>query len=81
MRWSAVVVTLYALALPAQRPMSIDDIMDLRNVGSVAISPDGSRVLYTVSAWEHPGIRARVTGMTCARMSGSSPRPVVTLAS
>lgn len=57
MRWSAVVVTFYALALPAQRPMSIDDIMDLRNVASVAISPDGSRVLYTVSAWEHPAAR------------------------
>jgi len=56
-RSAALVVTVAALALPAQRPMSIDDIMDLRNVGSVAISPDGARVLYTVSAWEHPAAR------------------------
>jgi hypothetical protein len=62
-RWSAAVfVTLAAAALPAQRPMSIDDIMDLRNVGSVAISPDGSRVLYTVSAWEHPAARDASAG-------------------
>jgi dipeptidyl aminopeptidase/acylaminoacyl peptidase len=50
---------LFVVAAPllAQRPMSIDDIMDLRNVGAVVISPDGSRVLYTVSAWEHPAAR------------------------
>lgn len=39
------------------RPMSIDDVMDLRSVGAVAISPDGARVVYTVSAWEHPAAR------------------------
>jgi Tol biopolymer transport system component len=37
--------------------MTIDDIMDLKNVGAVQISPDGSRVLYTISAWEHPAAR------------------------
>jgi len=39
------------------RPMSLDDVMELRNVGAVALSPDGSRVVYTVSAWEHPAAR------------------------
>ena len=50
---------LLALASPlgAQRPMSIDDIMDLKNVGAVQVSPDGSRILYTISAWEHPAAK------------------------
>ncbi|MFP5356619.1 MAG: hypothetical protein ACLGIK_16010, partial [Gemmatimonadota bacterium] len=49
---------LLAVPAPAQsRPMSIDDVMDLRSVGAVALSPDGSRVVYTVSGWEHPAAR------------------------
>jgi Tol biopolymer transport system component len=38
----------------ARRPMSIDDIMSLNNVGGAQISPNGSQVVYVVSAWEHP---------------------------
>jgi dipeptidyl aminopeptidase/acylaminoacyl peptidase len=37
-----------------KRPMSFNDIMELKNVGSVALSPDGSTIAYTVSGWEHP---------------------------
>src|SRR5579884_3226999 len=46
-----------AWAQTAKRPMSFDDIMDIRNVGSVAMSPDGSQVVYSVSAWENPNAR------------------------
>ncbi|MBP6774470.1 MAG: S9 family peptidase [Gemmatimonadaceae bacterium] len=42
------------LAAQTKRPMSSDDIMRLRAVGGVALSPAGDRILYTVSAWEHP---------------------------
>ena len=38
----------------SKRPMTNDDIMRMRAVGGVALSPSGDRVLYTVSAWEHP---------------------------
>ena len=44
-------------AQAAKRPMSFDDIMDIRNVGSVAMSPDGSQVVYSASAWENPNAR------------------------
>ena len=44
-------------AQTAKRPMSFNDIMDLKNVGSVALSPDGSTIAYTVSAWDHPSAR------------------------
>ena len=37
-----------------KRPMTIDDIMSLRNVGGAQISPNGAQVVYAVSAWEHP---------------------------
>lgn len=42
-------------AVPAfaqQKPVSIDDILNLKAVGSPMISPDGTAVLYTVRAWE-----------------------------
>jgi len=44
-------------AMAQQRPMTLDDVLDLRGVGSVQIAPDGSRIVYSVSAWEHPAAR------------------------
>ena len=41
-----------------KRPMSFMDIMELKNVGGVAMSPDGSKIAYAVSGWEHPSARA-----------------------
>ena len=41
------------VAAQSKRPMSENDLMRVRGVGGVAISPGGDRVLYTVSAWEH----------------------------
>jgi len=38
----------------AKRPMTIDDVMSIINVGSAVISPNGAQVVYTVTAWEHP---------------------------
>src|SRR3989442_1720523 len=32
-----------------KRPMTFDDVMTLKNVGGVNISPDGKAVLYTLS--------------------------------
>ena len=51
----AVVSTASAQA-PA-RPMTFGDVMDLKNVGAVALSPDGANVAYSVSGWEHPNAR------------------------
>ena len=41
----------------SKRPMTFMDIMELKNVGGVALSPDGSKVAYTVSGWEHPNAK------------------------
>src|SRR5689334_21571524 len=43
-----------ALAQGAKRPMTIDDMMALKNVGAASISPNGTMIVYSVSAWEHP---------------------------
>jgi len=60
-RGTACVVALLATAATAaaqsKRPMTIMDIMDLKNVGGVSLSPDGSKVAYTVGAWEHTNAR------------------------
>ncbi|MEQ1692177.1 MAG: hypothetical protein ABMA00_12885, partial [Gemmatimonas sp.] len=45
------------LGAQTKRPMTADDLMRIRGVGGVAISPGGERVLYTISAWEHPNAR------------------------
>jgi dipeptidyl aminopeptidase/acylaminoacyl peptidase len=51
----AIVAALPALALAqAKRPMTADDLMRMKSVGGVAIAPAGDRVLYAISAWEHP---------------------------
>jgi dipeptidyl aminopeptidase/acylaminoacyl peptidase len=41
----------------AKRPMTIDDMMSLRTVGAPSISPNGTTVVFTINAWEHPGAR------------------------
>ena len=35
-----------------KRPVTFDDILGLKTVSSAVIAPDGSSVLYTVTAWE-----------------------------
>ena len=39
----------------AKRPVTIDDALHLRSVSGAQISPDGSRVLFTVRGWEWSG--------------------------
>ena len=41
----------------AKRPMSFADVMDLRSLDAVALSPDASAIVFAVSAWEHPHAR------------------------
>lgn len=40
-----------------KRPVTFDDVMQMKNVGSPAVSPDASRVLYTVRQWERASER------------------------
>jgi dipeptidyl aminopeptidase/acylaminoacyl peptidase len=54
----AVALILASAADPraaAKRPVTIDDALHLRGVSGAQMSPDGSRVLFTVRAWEWPG--------------------------
>ncbi len=43
-----------AAAQGAKRPMTFMDVMEIKTVGGVALSPDAATVAYTVSGWEHP---------------------------
>jgi dipeptidyl aminopeptidase/acylaminoacyl peptidase len=55
----ALIACAHALAAQtAKRPMSIDDIMSLKNVGAPAMSPNGAYVVFVVSAWEHPSAKS-----------------------
>ena len=54
----ALIAWLPALAAgQSRRAITADDLMRIKGVGGVAISPNGERVLYTVSAWEHPNAK------------------------
>lgn len=60
-RLATLVVIAVLLAAPAAaqtRPVTIDDVVDLKAVGTAEISPDGTQVLYTVRQFE-PDARDR----------------------
>jgi dipeptidyl aminopeptidase/acylaminoacyl peptidase len=48
----AVVTAVLGVAAAEKRPVTLEDIMSMRAVGSAEISPDGTAVLYTVRQWE-----------------------------
>src|SRR5438445_4557655 len=48
-RWIAAAAASLALAPPASRPVTVDDLMRLRAIVDVRIAPDGDRVAYVVS--------------------------------
>lgn len=51
--WALLAIALAWTGLAAEpRPVTFDDIMSLRTVGSPQLSPDGRSVLYTVREWE-----------------------------
>jgi dipeptidyl aminopeptidase/acylaminoacyl peptidase len=43
-----------------KRPVSIDDSVGLKGVMGAQISPDGTRALFTVRAWEWPGNKVEI---------------------
>ncbi len=52
MRWGGALVALILvgpLCAQATRPMTFMDVMEMRSVGGASLSPDGARVVYTVS--------------------------------
>jgi dipeptidyl aminopeptidase/acylaminoacyl peptidase len=45
------------VAVAQQNGLTDADILRIKSVGSVAIAPAGDRVVYTVTAWEHPAAK------------------------
>lgn len=79
---AVVLVFVYAQAVDAQkRPATIDDVMAMKAVGSPAVSPDGTQVLYTVRAWEpsspkDPERQEARTRIWKVAVSGGTPRQI-----
>jgi len=56
----AALLATAAAAAAQKRPVTIDDVMNLKTVGgSPAVSPDGRQVLYTVRQWESASDREK----------------------
>lgn len=76
--WVLVTLLACSAALPAaaqsRRPMTIDDALDLVQVSAPRISPDGGRVLYTVSELAKWKENKRVTSIWIANADGSRAR-------
>src|SRR5216117_1437579 len=53
----AVALSLGSGAIAAGRPITITDLLSLHRVSDPEVSPDGTRVLYTVSVPDAPGNR------------------------
>jgi dipeptidyl aminopeptidase/acylaminoacyl peptidase len=57
-----------------RRAMTVDDVLDFKQVSAPRISPDGTRVLYTVSELATWKENKRVTSIWLANADGSSAR-------
>ena len=80
-RFRAVVFACALIALSehfslaqAKRAMTVDDVIDLAQVSSPRLSPDGRRVLYTVSDLGKWKDNKRVTSMWIADADGANAR-------
>ena len=72
---SVLVGLLPVAATPqASRPMTIDDTLDLVQLSAPRISPDGTRVLYTVSELGKWKDNKRVTSIWLAGVDGRGAR-------
>jgi dipeptidyl aminopeptidase/acylaminoacyl peptidase len=40
----------FSFGQPASRPVQVTDLLEIKNVGNISISPDGKRVAYTVTS-------------------------------
>ena len=73
------VLALFALPAlaTAQVPITARDLWSMARVGSPALSPDGSTVLYTVTTYDLQAFRSR-TEIWTVGVSGGDPRPFIT---
>jgi dipeptidyl aminopeptidase/acylaminoacyl peptidase len=73
-----VVVAIWPLASPSdaqtRRAMTVDDVLDLAQLSAPRISPDGTRVLYTVSELGKWKDNKRVTSIWMVNADGSGAR-------
>jgi dipeptidyl aminopeptidase/acylaminoacyl peptidase len=71
-----IAMLLTASVAPAQsrRSMTVDDVLNIKQVSAPRISPDGSRVLYTVSELAKWKDNKRVTSIWIANADGSNAR-------
>jgi dipeptidyl aminopeptidase/acylaminoacyl peptidase len=77
MKRTLVVCLVWSVAASAQaakRPMTFDDILGLRSLAAVEISPDGRSVVYAVSGWEHGDAWVRRSHLWIVPAAGGAPR-------
>ncbi|MDZ7314597.1 MAG: S9 family peptidase [candidate division KSB1 bacterium] len=47
-----LLVSLSAASLPAKRPMTVEDLWAMKRIGRIELSPDGSRMVYEMTAYD-----------------------------
>lgn len=66
-----------AEAAPSRRPLTPEDLWAVRRVGNPAVSPDGSRAVYTVSTWD-PETNRSNSDLWEVPLAGGEPRRLTT---
>src|SRR5262252_2366288 len=72
--WLILAVSSSSPRAQAKRAMTVDDVIDLVQVSAPRISPDGRRVIYTVSELTKWKDNKRVTSIWMADADGTNPR-------
>jgi dipeptidyl aminopeptidase/acylaminoacyl peptidase len=58
-----------------QNPMTSDDVMGMRSLGGVSLSPDGRSIAYAVSAWDRSGdVPSRRSHLWLVPSDGGTPK-------
>lgn len=70
---SIFVVTLPAVAQTIQKPMTVDDLLQVQRVGNPQLSPNGAWVAYTIGATDRTANRV-VTQIYLVSSAGGEPR-------
>ncbi|MFL6209941.1 MAG: prolyl oligopeptidase family serine peptidase [Pyrinomonadaceae bacterium] len=79
--WPAIICALALVSVvtaqPARRPMTVDDLLQVRRVGDPQLSPDGKWIAYSIAAPDRAANRSR-TQIYLVSVAGGEPKQLTT---
>src|SRR4051812_10055452 len=79
--WPAIICALALVSVvtaqPARRPMTVDDLLQVRRVGDPQLSPDGKWIAYSIAVPDRAANRSR-TQIYLVSVAGGEPKQLTT---